>query len=86
MKIAPVAEIKSKLSFYLGQCATEGPIVITKNGKAVAMLLCPTDDEDFERLLLSRSPRFQTILKDSRESIYSGKGISSKNFWKQVKQ
>ncbi len=32
MKIAPLAEVKSKLSAYLDECKTEGPIVITRNG------------------------------------------------------
>ena len=33
-----------------------GPIVITRNGKAVAVLLAPYDDDDLERILPGRSP------------------------------
>lgn len=85
MRIAPVAEVKSKLSSYLEQCATEGPVVITRNGKAVALLLCPANNNDLEDLLLSRSPQFQMILQRSRESICSDKGVSHKDFWKRVR-
>jgi PHD/YefM family antitoxin component YafN of YafNO toxin-antitoxin module len=61
---------------------SEGPIVITRNGKAVAVLLAPKDDEDLERFLLARSERFQALLNKSRQSIKEGKGLSRNAFWK----
>ena len=82
MKIAPVADVKARLSAYLSQCASEGPIVITRNGRAVALLLVPRDEEDLESLILARSPRFQALLEKSRRSIKAGKGLSAKGFWK----
>ena len=84
MRIAPLADVKARLSAYLEQCETEGPIVITRNGKAAAVLLAPRDEEDLEGLLLARSPRFQALLARSRKSIQAGKGTSSKDFWKAV--
>jgi len=44
----------------------------------------PLDDEDLERLVLSRSPRFQALLGKSRGSIAAGKGLSRDQFWKTV--
>jgi hypothetical protein len=44
------------------------------------------NDDDLERLLLSRSPRFQAQLEESRRSIRSGKGLMHKDFWKAVTQ
>ena len=84
MRIAPVADVKARLSAYLQQCETEGPVVITRNGKAAAVLLAPMNDEDLESLLLARSPRFRALLAKSRESIQAGKGLSSRDFWKAV--
>ena len=84
MKIAPLAEVKARLSAYIEQCETEGPVVITRNGKAVAVLLAPADDDDLEGLLLARSPRFRSLLARSRESIKRGKGLSREDFWKAV--
>lgn len=86
MKIAPLADVKARLSAYLEQCEAEGPIVITRNGKAVAVLLAPHDDDDLERILLSRSPRFQTLLDKSRQSIKQGKGLTEEAFWQAVDQ
>jgi prevent-host-death family protein len=52
MKSAPLAEVKAHLTEYVDECASEGPLVITRKGKAVAVLLTPTDDDDLQRLLL----------------------------------
>jgi prevent-host-death family protein len=79
MRIAPLATVKAQLSAYLEQCKEEGPIVITRNGKAVAVLLAPIDDDDLEGLLLARSPRFQALLDKSRASIQAGKGSPLSN-------
>ena len=86
MKIAPLADVKARLSAYLDQAETEGPVVITRNGKAVAVLVAPRDDADLETLILSRSPRFQAVLDKSRDSIQAGKGLPGKAFWKAVAQ
>jgi prevent-host-death family protein len=86
MRIAPLADVKARLSAYLDECALEGPLVITRNGKAVAVLLVPPDDDDLERILLGRSPRFQALLDRSRQSIKEGKGLSEEAFWKAVRE
>jgi prevent-host-death family protein len=86
MKIAPLADVKAKLSAYLDECGTEGPIVITRNGKAVAVLLTPYDEEDLERIMLGRSRRFQALLDRSRKSIKAGKGLSERDFWQAVRK
>jgi prevent-host-death family protein len=84
MRIAPLADVKARLSAYVEQAETEGPIVITRNGKAVAVLLAPVDDDDLESLILARSPRFQALLEKSRKSIKAGKGLSQEEFWQTV--
>ena len=84
MRIAPLADVKARLSAYVEQAEREGPIVITRNGKAVAVLLAPVDDDDLESLILARSPRFQALLEKSRKSIKAGKGLSHEDFWKAV--
>ena len=45
MKIASVADIKARLSAYL-KASTDGPVVVTRNGKAVAVLVAVGDDVD----------------------------------------
>lgn len=86
MIIAPLADVKARLSAYLNECGVEGLVIITRNGKAAAVLLVPYDDDDLERLMLGRSPRFQALLNRSRQSIKKGKGLSEKAFWKAVRK
>lgn len=86
MRIAPLADVKARLSAYLDRCEREGPIVITRNGKAVAVLIAPVDDDDSERLMLGRSARFRALLDRSRPSIKEGKGLSADAFWKAVRK
>lgn len=83
MKIAPVVEVKAKFSAYLEECK-EGPVVVTKNGKAVAVLLSVTDEDELERLILAHSPKLQAILRKGREQIQAGQGLEHEEFWRQV--
>lgn len=84
MRIAPLADVKARLSAYVDECGSKGPIVITRNGKAVAVLLAPVDDDDLERLILARSPRFQALLEKSRQSIEQGEALTEEEFWQAV--
>lgn len=84
MKIASVADIKARLSAYLKE-SEEGPVVVTRNGKAVAVLLAVTDDDELERLILAHSPRFQALLDQSRRQIEKTGGIPHEQFWGEVK-
>ncbi len=86
MRIAPLAEVKARLSAYIDQVETDGPVIITRNGKPAAVLLAPKDEDELERLVLAHSPRFQGLLEKSRQSIKAGKGVSHDDFWKTVSQ
>ena len=85
MRIVPVADVKSRLSAYIAQCEAEGPIVITRNGKAVVVLIAPEDNEDLERIIVSRSPRLRAVLAKSRQSLKAGKGLPHGAFWRAVR-
>jgi prevent-host-death family protein len=82
MKVASVADVKAKLSAYV-KASDEGPVVITRNGKAVAAIVPVTDDE-LERLALAYSPKLRAILTAARERIRSGQGIPHDRFWREV--
>ncbi len=86
MRKVTLADAKARLSAVVDECSAEGPIVITRNGKPVAVLLAPTDEDDLARLLLSRSRRFQALLGKSRRSIVAGKGLSRDEFWSAVRR
>jgi prevent-host-death family protein len=83
MKIASVAEVKARLSAYL-KASQEGPVIVTRNGKAVAVLLAVTDEDELERLVLAHSPKFQALLDRSRRQIEETGGIPHDQFWHEV--
>lgn len=83
MKIASVADIKAQLSAYLKE-SQNGPVIITRNGKPVAVLLAVTDEDELERLVLAHSPKFQEILGKSRRQIEETGGIPHDVFWREV--
>lgn len=83
MKIASVADIKARLSSYL-KASASGPVVVTRNGKAVAVLVGVEDDEEVERLLLAHSKKLRAILDAADRRIDEGKGIPHEEFWQQV--
>jgi prevent-host-death family protein len=86
MKIVPLAQVRAQLSACVDEVATEGPIIITRNGKAAAVLLAPGDDEELERLVPAHSPRFRVLLDTSRQSLQAGKRLSRDEFWKAAEQ
>jgi prevent-host-death family protein len=83
MKIASVADVKARLSAYLKE-SQKGPVVVTRNGKAVAVLVAVTDEHELERLVLAHSPKFQALLEKSRRQIEETGGIPHEEFWRQV--
>ena len=83
MKITSVADIKAHFSSYL-RAATRGPVVVTRNGKLVGVLLAIDDEEDLERLVLAYSPRLRTILDAARQRIRAGGGIRHEDLWQEL--
>ena len=83
MKHATVAEMKAHLSSYL-KASEESPVIVTRNGKPVAVLVGVEDEDELERLVLAYSKRFQSILELADRQIREGGGIPHEAFWAQV--
>jgi prevent-host-death family protein len=82
MKIASVAEVKSQLSAFL-KASEGGPVVVTRNGRAVAVIVGVQDEDEIERLLMAYSPHLRAILERSRKQFREGKWLSEEEFWSQ---
>src|ERR1700722_10629810 len=83
MRIASVADVKARLSAYLKE-SESGPVIVTRNGRAVAVLLAITDDDELERLILAHSPKFRAMIDKSRRQIEETGGIPHEQFWREV--
>ena len=83
MRIASVAEMKARLSAYL-KASEDGPVIVTRNGRPVAVLLGIADEDELERLVLAYSRRFRSILDAARRQIREEGGIPHEQFWEEV--
>ena len=61
MKTESLREVKNNLSRVIEALPRTGPVLITRNGKASAVLLPVGEDTDLETLLLSSDRRFWTL-------------------------
>jgi len=64
MKVVPLNEVKNRLSAYLKMAKRED-IVVTKNGRAAAVLHGVTD-EDLEDYLFESDPKFIARIESLR--------------------
>jgi prevent-host-death family protein len=83
VKTASVTEIASDFAGYL-KASQQEPVVVTRKGKPVAVLLRTEGQEDAERVLLGHSPKLQTILEAARKRFRKGAGIPHEAFWQEV--
>ena len=85
MKIASLADVKAKFSAYV-KASGKSPVVITRNGKAVAAIISLEEEDDLERLMLSYSPKLRSILSAARQRIRNGKQLSHQEFWREARR
>lgn len=58
MKIDNIRRVKANLNRIVNQLASEGSVVITKDGRPCAVLMPITDDTDLEAVALAQSKTF----------------------------
>ena len=85
MKIAPLAEFKDRLSAYI-DAARESAIVVTRNGKPVALLTPILEDDDLDSLLLAHDRKFIRLLEQARERVRAGRYLTSEQFWRELRR
>lgn len=75
MKVAPLAEVKDRFSAYIDE-SRDSPIVVTRNGRPVAMIISIKDEDELEELLLVHNPRFVQLLEEARRRVHTTGGVS----------
>jgi prevent-host-death family protein len=58
VKVENIKEVKARLNRIVNELATEGSVVITRNGRPCAVLMPITEDTDLEIVALSQNKRF----------------------------
>lgn len=85
MKTATIAEIESQFKDFV-KASEAGPVVVTDDGRPVAVLVGIEDEDDVERLLMGCSPKLRAILDRSWRQIQQGRGIPHEEFWKRAEE
>ncbi|MGB8647226.1 MAG: type II toxin-antitoxin system Phd/YefM family antitoxin [Anaerolineae bacterium] len=85
MKIVSLAAVKDQFSAYVKESQTT-PIVVTKNGKPVALLTGIEDRDDLDVLLLVHNPRFVELIEQARARVRRTGGVKSDEFLTEVKR
>ena len=85
MKTASAAKIAAQFNDYL-EASREQPVLITRNGKPVAVLLAVNDKAEAEQLAVGRSRSLRSIFEEAHEQIQKGGGIPHDQFWREVEQ
>lgn len=83
MRIAPLAEVKDRFSAYI-EDSQESPVVITRNGRPVAMIVGIEDEDDLDSLLLVHNPRFLQLLEEASARVRTTGGVPLAEFRRQV--
>lgn len=83
MTRASIAAVKANFGDYI-KTIGEAPLVVTRNGKPIALMLSVSSEEDIERLLMEQSPSLRKITDRSLKQIRAGKGVKSDAFWNEL--
>jgi prevent-host-death family protein len=83
MKRASVKEVKTHLEEFV-ETGQREPILVTRRGRPVAVLVPLEDKDELERPALAYTPRFRAILAESRQQIREGRAIPHDEFWRRV--
>lgn len=65
MKVAPLYEVKNRLSEYVVE-ARRRPVIITRNGRPCAAIV-PVEEDGLEAFLLGHHPEFTALLDRAYE-------------------
>ena len=85
MKTASAAKIAAEFNVYL-EASRHQPVVITRNGKPVAVLLAVQDKAEAEQLSIRSSRSLRSIFEEAHEQIQKGGGIPHDQFWRELEQ
>ncbi len=65
MRIENIREVKAKLSRIVRDLPKEGSLIITRNGRACAVLMPVTDETDLEAIAISQNRGFWKLYDQS---------------------
>jgi prevent-host-death family protein len=85
VKTVSAAKVAAQFNDYL-EATREQPVLITRNGKPVAVLVAVQNKDEAERLAVGRPRSLRSIFEEAHEQLDKGGGIPHDQFWREVEQ
>ncbi|MBK5092014.1 MAG: type II toxin-antitoxin system Phd/YefM family antitoxin [Actinobacteria bacterium] len=67
-----IRELKNRTSEYIRRVRSEGPLIITSNGRPLAAMI-PLEPEEVEDFLIAHSPRVKEAIRKGLRDIEKGR-------------
>jgi len=85
VKTATVAKIAAQFNHYL-EASREQPVLVTRGGKAVAVLVAVQDKAEAEEVASRRSRSLRSVLAEGHEQVQKRGAIPHAQFWQEVEK
>jgi prevent-host-death family protein len=85
VKTVSAAKVAAQFDDYL-EASQEQPVLVTRNGRPVAVLMAVQNQAEAEKLVQSRVRSLRSILQKAHKQLQQGKGIPHDQFWREVEQ
>jgi prevent-host-death family protein len=85
LKTVSAAKIAAQFNDYL-DASQEQPVLVTRKGKPVAVLLRVQNRAEAEQLASGPARSLRSVLQEGHEQILQGAGIPHDQFWREVEQ
>jgi prevent-host-death family protein len=85
MKTASVAKIAAHIDVYL-EASREQPVLITRNGKPIAVLVAVKDQAEAEQVAKNGARLLRSVFQEAHEQLQKGEGVLHDEFWRKVAQ
>jgi len=85
VKTATAAKIAAQFDDYL-EISREQPVLVTRGGKPVAVLIAVQDKAEAEEVASRRSRSLRSVLAEGHEQIQMRGAIPHAQFWQEVQK
>jgi prevent-host-death family protein len=85
VKAVSAAKVSAQFDDYLA-ASREQPVLVTQNGKPIAVLLAVETKAEAEQAALGRRRSLRAVFQEAHEQLQKRGGIPHEQFWKQVEE
>jgi prevent-host-death family protein len=85
LKSASAAKVAAQFNDYL-EASREQPVLVTRNGKPVAVLVGVENRTEAERVASGQPRSLRSVLEEGHRQVEEGRGIPHTQFWREVEQ